>query len=421
MSFLTRIQQTIQSAVTNTTHLVQEAAYSTQEAIDSFSNAIATPQGESYFNSNEYRYFANPNWVTDASTGQRIVGGALATTVIAGAAAGAYLLAEGAAAVAGAVKAGSVALGLGARLALGAATALGLSNCGPSEGENNDINLDLPDASAPVTQNEFCSGTQRLVEGHNVPQANMDGGVQSLAQYPSIRDYLNAHLPEGLTLDNSMVATNPADPQYVYVLAHTPDGAPLAEVGTSTMIFRFQRTMSGYAPMAYPRSLPLNGMNNVLYSSYIGPVSMAYLNPEDFRQVRVGNRSVNISNVLTSNPVIAVVFHDPQDSQEPTRISFIDYQNGTYVQAPGTRNSANVCATYGEILNSQAQGQGDAGRTDARTDVMDASANANQDASTTDHPDANHDASTDHVDAGTDVHGDAGVDVHDANADIPRG
>ncbi len=265
------------------------------------------------------------------------------------------------------------------------------TGCGPADESPNNFNANIPEAGVPPIGSEYCSGSQRLIESNSADQRSLDAGSQSLDSFPGIRAYLESRLPEGLNLNNALVATSPNDRQYVYVLAHTADGAPLAEVGTSNVIFRFRREGSNYVPADYPRSLPIGGMRNALYNSFVGPSHMAYLTQEDFQNgVEMNGRRVNLSSILTSNPVIAILFNDPLDPQEPIRISYINYESGNYIQIPGGgRDSLNACSTYSEIVNSP---------------VPDASVEAGMDTGTRVEVDASVDVRTDtYVDAPRDV------------------
>lgn len=401
MSFLTRVQQTIQTAVTSVEQTARNAAYSTQEAIDSFSNAIATPRGESYFNASSYRYFASATWVRDASNGQRIAGAALATTVVAGVAAGGYLLAEGAGLAAGALKAGGVALSVATRLALGAATALGLAHCGGPD-ENGNTVIEIPDASTPINQEAWCEGVRRLTVG---PSTNGDAGASGIvSRFAGIDADLTRNLPSRM----SVIGAAPLDvtnSQYAYLLVQNNSYGTERQEATDmpTYVMVYERDAMGqYQAVRIHGNLPLGNARNAIPLGYTNPESITYITAEQFRMAQL------TSPTLTSQNDIVIRFGD-------------DERHVTIIPYGSTRVAGNTdaCAYFGQsIAAPDASVSMDAHVNDA-TARPDAASDAAMDRNSVDRTDAR---SSDAPEGGRDGGRDGGSDARtDASADVPRG
>ncbi|GEM_PF-3884386 len=334
MSFLDRISQNLNSAT-----------YRAQETLHSIENIITPPAGENYFNFDEYRQFLRGQWLEGASVGQKIFGTALGLSTLSGVVAGVGLLAEfgGGTAI---VEGGQSLLASAARFVatrgvlVGGSLLLGglgiLSPaCSLAHDDTNFNGGNVPTASRPITQEEWCEGIRSLTAA---PLSNASSLITS---FNGMSEDLR-RLPSGMSVMG--VAPLPSEnPQYAYVLVRNPRYGTLQAEATElpTYLLMYERNSNGqYLPHAVRGNLPLGAMQNVIPSGYTDASSITFVRSETFRQQNApdGGRSLNLSHpTLTNTDSIIVRFDD--DERHLTMIPY-----GSTRAAGG----ADACAYYGQ-------------------------------------------------------------------------
>lgn len=318
--------------------------------------------------------------------------------------------------------------------------------CGAPEENPNNFNANIPEASAPVTQDQWCEGIRSLTA------APITDASPLINQFPGISDDLR-NLPR----DMSAIGIAPQDPNvtshsmFAYVLVQ--NRRPIAQRNAteqSTYILRYERNSEGrYLPSQIRENDPLGSMRNVAHFDSLAADSITFVPASAFS-----------SNTQADGAARVNLFHPGLTATDSILIRF---ENGQVTLIPYGQNrpagSADACGYYGQnrmpstseagvsmdavVPDSGAQDAGrdssmDARReggtdaaTDARrdgnTDVRDASidrSDARSDASTdTTRTDASLDASRDAGrDGGVDAAADANRDAaRDSGSDAPRG
>lgn len=430
----------LRAAARSIDNTVHDLGRSAQQSVSSFAHAISTPEGQSYFSLNEYSQFASGEWAEGASFGQKLFGGVLGATVAAGTAAAVVLAAE--AGVAGAVVKGASALLAGAATfiaehtvgtALISTLGLGAANlrCASDEDANNPNSpINTPEASVPVTQDQWCDGIRSLTA------APISDASSLISRFPGISDHLR-NLPAGM----SVIGVAPQDPNvnphavFAYVLVQ--NRRPVSEreaTEVATYVLRYERNGAGtFVPSDNRSNDPLGALRNVAYFSSVEADSITYVPASAFA-----------SSNQADGAARANLFHPSFTAVDSV---ILRYENGQMSIFPYGQNTpvggSDVCAAYGQSITPVAIDASlpfDGSSVDApanrdvRNDSGDASdtgIDAGVDAARDANIDAGADVRSDVRDAGTDAR-DAGdvrdaSDVRDAGdarsdvADAPRG
>ncbi len=417
------------SILTRVSDAVRSAAYSAQETIDAISNSVATPEGESYFSTNEYRYFASRQWTEGASLGQRVMGETLGVTVAAGAAAGTFLAAKalvvlgvfegvsaGVAGVANFVAtnapiAATAVSGILARsLGLGA-LALGLAKCGGGDDGTPNQVVQTPDggASNPITQDQWCDGVRSLTVA---PIANASSLVSA---FPGISDHLR-NLPRNMNVIGVAPQQSGSQSPYAYVLVdNTRPFSQREATEVETYVLRYERNSAGnYVPSDSRRNDPLGSLRNVSFLSSSEADSITYVPAASFSSASQADGAAQVN-----------LFHPAFTARDAIILRYTNDQMSLFPYGENNPvGGADVCAAYGQSItpvNIDASVSGDAVANDAANDTgIDASVReAGVDASV----DAPRDVSGDRLDGGVDATrndapADVRTDVRDSGVDV---
>lgn len=328
-------------------------------------------------------------------------------------------------------------VGGGALALTGAGTALGgviavvgfgilSSGCGGPD-ESPNFNANVPEASVPATQDQWCEGVRSLTAAPITdasPLINRFSGISA--------DLRN--LPRGMSAIGIAPQDISGSPQYAYVLVQNrrqPSEREATE--QSTYILLYERNAEGqYLPRQIRENDALGTLRNVAHFDSLDADSITYVSAETFRQntQRDGAPRVHLLHPgLTDQNSIVIRFGNGQ-------VTIIPY--GQTQPAGG----ADVCSFYGQSRTPNTSDAGvsmdavspnqDVPVADARPDTgmdarsreggVDASADIRREASTdaprdtsSDRPaDANRDAGRDTgVDAAADVRADARSDARD--------
>jgi len=352
----------------------------------------------------DFSEYFNFNWWSEGSASDRAIGSALFIPAVAG--------------VATAFSASLVSTIFGA-------------GCGPNDEANPDFNANVPEASVPVTQDQWCEGLRSLTAAPIPLEARMAQASVQIARFPGISDDLR-NLPEGMSAIG-IAPQEASDARYAYVLVQNRRPTNEREATEqSTYVLLYERNAMGrYAPSPVRGNDPLGSLHNVVYQDSLNADSITYVSAETFRQNSLpdgAHRTNLFVPSLTDGNRIVLRF----DNGQITLLPYGPSADGN-IRPLG---DADVCSFYGQSLQPRANEAGtgiDATATDAaprdgsllennRDGGMDAGRDGSSDAST----DANRDVGAERaLDGGVDAsRGDAGLDAsdarRDANADATR-
>lgn len=317
----------------------------------------------------------------------------------------------------------------GVGIAMMAAGAAMLTGCGPNDEANPDFNANVPEASVPVTQDQWCEGLRSLTAAPIPLEARMAQASVQIARFPGISDDLR-NLPEGMNAIGIAPQEASEGAPYAYVLIQ--NRRPVSEreaTEQSSYVLLYERNAMGrYVPSQVRGNDPLGSLHNVVYQDSLDADSITYVSAETFRQNSQpdGARRTNLFvPSLTDGNRIAIRF----DNSQITLLPYGPSADGNIRPLGG----ADVCSFYGQSLQPRANEAGtgiDATATDAAPrdgslleNNRDGGMDAGRDGSADARSDANRDTGAERamdggVDAGSDAgRRDAGLDASDARQD----